>query len=248
MKRSHLLFLLIPLLFSSACRHHDGEIGFLKLKFVPTYDGRVLPMYETVQNPDGFPMKIKRLAFFTEVLNTGATLRDVSNVVALVDFSDLTDKQRAEQGVVKEFSLKPGDYQSLMLGVGVPSGLNSKAPQDFPSSNPLSEEAYYWQAWDSYIFTKTEGALDTLKNGIFNLQFSYHTGIDEMYRIVDLPKNFRVVDGQTTELTIEVDVKEILNGKGGTVDPRKNQNAHSVNNKPIAIVISNNYKTALKVK
>jgi hypothetical protein len=69
-----------------------------------------------------------------------------------------------------------------------------------------------------------------------------------MYRILYFKKNFRIVYVQTTELTIEVDVKEILNGKGGTVDPRKNQNAHSVNNKPIAIVISNNYKTALKVK
>jgi hypothetical protein len=205
-------------------------------------------MYETVQHPNGFPMKIKRLAFFTEVLNGEATLKDGSDIVALIDLSDLTDKTKAEQGVVSEFSMKAGAYETIQLGIGVPPALNKKAPQDFPSKNPLSEEAFYWKAWDSYIFTKTEGAQDTLKNGVFDLQFSYHTGIDEMYRVVDLPKNFKIIDGQTTELNIEVDVREILNGKSGSVDPRINQNAHSVNNKPVAVIISNNYKTALKVK
>ena len=248
MKRLHVVFLLSLILLVAACRKKDSEIGFLKLRFVPTYDGKVLPMYETVQNQNGFPMKIKRLAFFAEVLNGEAALKDNSSVVALIDMSDLTEKVSAEQGIVKEFTMKPGTYNVLSLGIGVPAGPNAKAPQDFRSSNPLSEEAFYWKAWDSYIFTKTEGALDTLKNGIFDLQFSYHTGIDEMYRIADLQKNFNIIDGQTTELTVEVDVREILNGKSGSVDPRINQNAHSVNNKPVAIIISNNYKTALKVK
>ena len=248
MKKSPLVILLTLLLFTVSCRKKDAEDGVLKLKFVPVYDGQVLPMYGTVQNPNGIPMQIKRLAFFTQVLNEGASLKENGNEVALIDMSDLTDKTRAELGISKEFSMKAGNYNVLRLGIGVPARLNAKAPQDFRSTNPLSEEAFYWKAWDSYIFTKTEGALDTLKNGIFDLQFSYHTGIDEMYRTAELPKNFQIIENQTTELIVELDVKELLNGKSGSVDPRVDQNAHSVNNKPIAIAISNNYTTALKVK
>lgn len=236
-----------PFIFSQ-CGDKSVENGYLKLKFIPTYKGKVVSMYESVNNKDGFPMRFKRLSFFTQVLDGQATLKGSDDIVSMIDFSNLTDKAKAESGVSAEFAMKQGEYSGVNLGIGIPAGINKKVPSDFPSSSPLSEENNYWDSWKSYIFTKTEGALDTLNNGVYNLQFSYHTGIDDLYRTVNLPKNIKIIDGQTTELIIEVDINELLDGKSGAIDPRKNQNAHSLNNKPIALIISNNYQTALKVK
>jgi hypothetical protein len=136
----------------------------------------------------------------------------------------------------------------LDLGVGVPNATNQKKPSDFKSSNPLSDLGEYWDAWNSYIFTKTEGQVDTSNIVQNSFKFSYHTGTNEMFRNVSFAKPFEISAGKNTEIIIELDAKELLDGKSGAVNPLEEQNAHSLANKTVAIKISDNYKTALKIK
>jgi hypothetical protein len=248
------LLLLLPLFaFFAACKGDDdmtntqAEIG---VNFQAVYDGVRLEKNKNYPF-DGYNLQFTR--FHTFVSDVELLKADGSSVLlSEIEFVDFTpDDATNDLSAVPHFhfnNLPQGTYTGLRMGIGVKPGLNGKGPNSYPVGNPLYQETEYWSGWKSYIFTKTEGALDTLNNGVYNLQFSYHTGIDDLYRTVNLPKNIKIIDGQTTELIIEVDINELLDGKSGAIDPRKNQNAHSLNNKPIALIISNNYQTALKVK
>jgi hypothetical protein len=233
--KKYLLFLVLALpLLAARCNKEEAR-GMLKLRILPKYGDQTLVMQERIIGGQNLPMVIKRLSFFLD-------LPDLGEELVLVDLSSLTSKAKAEEGYVANFDLLPGNYSNLRLGIGVPSDLNKKQPSDFSSSNPLSEVSEYWEAWDSYIFTKTEGAVDTAKNGRADLQFSYHTGTDEMFRIVTLNKNFTITENQNTEIVVELD------GKAGVVNPLKEQNAHSLSNKAVALTISDNYLNSFKIK
>lgn len=246
--KKYLFFLLFTLpLLAVRCEKEEAR-GTLKIRVVPKYGNKTLAMQEKVESAQGFPMVFKRLSFFLEVKDGEAIASNTNANLAFVELSNLTSQSQAETGFITNFELLPGAYSSLNLGIGVPSALNKKKPSDFSSSNPLSEVGEYWESWNSYIFTKTEGALDTARNGKVDLQFSYHTGTDEMFRNISLAKNYTITENQTTEIVLELDVKEILNGKGGVVNPLKEQNAHSLSNKEVAIKISNNYVNSIKVK
>lgn len=221
-----------------------SNTGELRLKIVPTYAGKVYPMSSVVNSKLGFPMIVKRLAFFLQVQNGEAKVKDSNSEVAYFDFSSLTDVAKATEGLTTSFVMKKGDYTTLDIGIGVPKALNAKTPSDFANNNPLSEVSEYWSAWDSYIFTKTEGALDTAKINRFDLQYSYHTGTNDMFRTASLAKPFSITAGGVTNLTLNIDVSEILAGKTGTVDILKHQNAHSLNEVPTAKLLSDNYQNA----
>lgn len=241
------LAIILPLL-SFQCNRNEPKYGELKLRIVPKYGQNALVMYQNVASVQGYPMQFQRVSFFLQVQDGGAIAKNGEADVAFIDMSDLTDLVKATQGVSTSFNLEEGTYNALNIGIGVPKSLNKKEPSDFSSKSPLSETGEYWKSWNSYIFTKTEGVMDTTNTGKGDLPFSYHTGIDEMFRTISLPTSFTISENQSTELVLELDVKEILNGKAGVVNPLKNQNSHSLNNKPIAITISDNYKTALKIK
>lgn len=245
MKKEFYFFLLFALsLLATKCKEESR--GELRIRILPKYGTETLIMQNPVAGAQGYPMLFKRLSFFMELKDGDATMDNSDSNLAFVELSNLNTKAKAEIGQTISFNLLPGDYSSLNLGIGVPSSLNKKKPSDFSSSNPLSEVSEYWDAWDSYIFTKTEGAVDTAKNGKADLQFSYHTGTDEMFRNITLIKSFTIIENQTTEVVLELDVKEILNGKGGVVNPLIQQNAHSLSNKAVAIKISDNYLNSIK--
>jgi hypothetical protein len=203
-------------------------------------------MYEKQKTKEGYNITFQKVSFFTQVQNGNAT--NNGNAVAFIDFSNLTDKAKAEIGTSVTFDIATGTYNSLDLGIGVPSASNKMKPADFKSSNPLSETGEYWEAWKSYIFTRTEGSVDTSSVASNSFKFSYHTGTDEMFRTVNLAKSFTIEDAKNTTIVLELDVKELLDGKSGAVNPLKEQNAHSLANKTVALKISDNYKTALKLK
>ncbi len=248
MKKIAYYFLLTLPMLAFRCGDSAENVGTLTLHFVPKYGDNTLVMEEKIATKYGYGITFQRLAFFTKVQDGNALEKTNGNEVAWVDFSNLTSKSAADKGVTVAFDLNTGTYNNLNLTVGVPSSLNKKTPSDFKSTNPLSDEGQYWDAWKSYIFTKTEGKIDTSNIASNAFNFSYHTGTDEMFRTVSLPKSFTIDNDKNTDITIELDVKELLDGKSGVVNPLLDKNAHSLSNKVVALKISDNYKTALRIK
>lgn len=248
-----IFYLLLPfylLLTASNCTDPEPQQpepqkgGTLTVRFLPIYDGKTLTMDQAVSLAGTWQIKFQRLSFFCEVLNGNTPI----STTKLVDFSTLYDETAAKNGVVATFPLAEGTYASTNLGIGVGSPNNVKKPVDFEKGNPLASTDAYWDSWTSYIFTKTEGKVDKDKNGKFDYAFSYHTGTDEMFRRVGLNKNISIVTGQNIDMTVEIDFKKILDGNAGTIDPLKDQNAHSLSNKAVALKIMNNYPSAVSIK
>jgi hypothetical protein len=124
----------------------------------------------------------------------------------------------------------------------VPSDLNLKKPADFPSGNPLSLTGYYWIPWNSYIFSKTEGRLDTLGSGALDLGFAMHVGSDALYRILDTNMfPITIEDGKVTEVTLLIDYKKLLE----EVDIKSNPQNHSPQDTVNIFKMVNNLSTSI---
>lgn len=196
-----------------SCKNDDPAEGSLTIHFKPVYEGQPLTTLSSRPFENGQQLQIGLISMLISDIQlyengTDEYLDDVE----LVDLS-FDNAQDAEAGYILTLQGIPASsYDGIKFGIGVPPDVNAKVPADFPSSNPLSKTGYYWPSWDSYIFMKTEGHLDTLGNGVFDLGFSIHTGTDALYRSLEAPIPLVIEDGKETELNVIIDYKKLLAG------------------------------------
>ncbi|MDX1409945.1 MAG: MbnP family protein, partial [Saprospiraceae bacterium] len=109
-----------------------------------------------------------------------------------------------------------GTYQSVQFALGVDPDLNATVPADYSSDHPLSDAGRYWHAWNSFIFSKTEGNLDTLADGTDNpdLGFAYHTGTDAFYLPVSTGFPIGIPDGSNEKITFRLNYESLLGADG----------------------------------
>lgn len=213
MKIQHFLMILSIAFGFIACKGDQGKSGSITLHFKAFYDGQPLTMLTTKPFISPEQLQFTYLSFFISDL----VLLDQSTTVALKDI-DLVDMSfdnlnSADHGYTIEVSnLESKNYSGLKFGIGVPPDLNAKKPVNFPSSNPLSDPNAYWSGWDSFIFMKTEGRLDTLGSGVFDTGFAYHTGTDELFRTFSVNIPISIEDGKNKELDVNIDYKKIFEG------------------------------------
>ena len=251
MKKLFNLFLIGILFVSIKCRPISSPPdaiptggGTLKIHFLPTYEGLPLYMDKAVKHNGNLPIKFQRLSLFTN-LTTGTT----TSATQKVSFSSIYDENAAKQGITVTLdNFAAGTYEKAQLGIGIDRTTNKKVPSDYKNGDVLAEVADYWDSWNSYIFTKTEGKFDADGSGKFAASFSYHTGTDEMYRAFTLQNPITVTSGKVTDISVEIDFKKVLNGSNGVIDPLKDKNAHSLANKPVGLRIMDNYVTAMSIK
>ena len=221
MKKILLFSLLATVVGLSACKE-DPEEGTLVVTFKPTYEDLPLATFSDKPFDNGQQVQLTHISLFVadlELLN-GSSARHLDDV----ELMDLSFDQiaGAQEGYEMRFENVPaGNYTGIRFGIGVPPDLNQMEPADFPSSHPLSNTGYYWVAWSSYIFSKTEGRLDTLGTGVFDMLFSFHTGSDELYAPLEAGNiTIAINDGEETNLEIWVDYREILRGIDIKSDPQ----------------------------
>ncbi|MEP6647345.1 MAG: MbnP family protein [Saprospiraceae bacterium] len=213
MKIQHLFIAFIIVGMFQACKGDQEKTGSITLHFKAFYDGQPLSMLSTKPFTAPEQLQFTRLSFFISDL----ALMDQSATVALkdIDLVDMSfdDINSADNGYTIEVSdLQVKNYSGLKFGIGVPADLNAKKPVNFPSSNPLSDPNAYWSGWDSFIFMKTEGRIDTLGNGAFDTGFAYHTGTNELFRTVTATLPISIEDGKNKEIDVDIDYKKILEG------------------------------------
>src|SRR4030095_1041898 len=189
------------------------EEGSLTIHFKAFYDGVPVAMFETKPFTSPQQIQFSHLSLFISniaLMDQSSTkeLRDIE----LVDLS-FDDVNSADMGYTVHFDqIAAKTYSGLQFGVGVPPDLNAKSPSEFPSSSPLSKTSYYWEAWHSFIFMKTEGHLDSLGTGTFDTGFAYHTGTDQLYILEQGPFPITIEDGKNKEIDIILDYKDVLEG------------------------------------
>ncbi len=228
-----LLYLLPLSLFflSSSCGDDEGPVTGtttnLNITFKAVYDGQPLVFGESLTYTDGTAFNISKLQFFMSNANLispneadpNTPLETELSEVKLVDFSSANATAAgATEGVTITYTRIPtGEYNAFKFGLGVIPEYNDDVPADYSSSHPLGAPSNYWEVWESYIFVKLEGRTDTTGNGEFDQSLLYHTGTNALFQEgLNFSKAMTLVEDNEANMTIELDVKEILAPTGGT--------------------------------
>ena len=247
------LILLAILLAGASCRKDKPEYGTLELQFKAYYDDQPLVMLQPYVYNDTLDVMFQRFNFYishVEVLETGHPSMDRLLEIGFVDFDGVDNVAAADQGFVVQLEdVKTGTYQSLDIGLGVPADLNATQESDYPDSHPLGKESHYWTAWQSFIFTMIAGKVDTNGDGIFDdSSIGYHLGSDPTYRTVELAHSFDIQKGQTTRITLAVDLHQIFKEGDGYMDIIAIPATHTIANLDQAIKAMDNFQQALHIE
>ena len=254
MKRIFLLLIAGMLMLTACEKKDDGPAtGTLELVCKANYAGDPL----VIGTAYAYPLNDWSLKFYLmDYLMSNVRLIDQNGDVlsladvAIVDFSPAnTDLVKAAAGITFTFSDVPkGMYPTMVIGVGVDTVVNRTKPQDYPSGHPLSIGANrYWDAWNSFIYTKTQGLADLTGSGVFTTPFSYHTGGNGLYREVSFDHATRIEGGQATTMTLDLDVRELFRQADGSWwDIQAKPNAHSPDD-PAMLLIMDNYENAFSL-
>ena len=211
MKKIHLLLPFILLL--GACGS-DSEKGELILTFKATYgdDPLVLNM-DDYWYFDKETIRFSKLNLFISELGLAKSAGEVTQF-SEIEFVDLNEANKtlagAEAGVSFSFELASGTYKGISFGLGVSPGLNATIPTDYSSEHPLSQFSQHWDAWDSYIFSKTEGMIDSDGDDVPDLGFVYHVGSDQMYRYLEAVGDIRIPEDGEVEVVVSLDYERVF--------------------------------------
>lgn len=212
------LFFLVFLSFTACNKDKEGS---LTLHFIPTHDGLPLQTLQDVDIIDGIPLQFRLMTMLvSDIELLGLPANKLLKDVELVDMS-FEDAADAIKGYTLLFENIPAkEYNGLRFGIGVPADLNAMTPSDFPSSNPLSLTGYYWHAWESYIFMKIEGRIDTIAPVDYETSFAFHTGSNELYSILESNIPLLIEDGKNLDLYIAFDYPKLLEGIDIVANPQ----------------------------
>lgn len=243
MKKFLFLAIVISVFGISSCKE-DDPTGTLTLHFKALYDGQPLQTFTTHPFDGVQQIQFTHLSLMVSDLQLlkGSSVKDL-NDIELVDLSFDTPAGADAGYTLSIPNVSTGSYDKIGFGIGVPPDLNQKKPADFPSSSPLSLTGYYWVAWNSYIFSKTEGRLDTLGNGSLDLGFAMHTGSDALYWTGQGAVPIVIEDGKETNLDVLIDYKSVLQG----VDIKSHPQNHTQTDTSEIVKIVNNYATSISL-
>jgi len=202
----------------------------------------------------GKPMRFSKLNFFIShptLQQTNGTDLELTDAF-YIDFAESNKTlEGAEAGVSMTYELDPGSYDALELGLGVSNDLNDKQPSDFGNDHPLNQYGNYWTAWNSFIFSKTEGKYDSDGDGNFEVGFAYHLGSDKMFRTLNSTGNFDIESGKTTQVEITIDYQRVLGTSVEFLDIEAYPAFHSPQDPVLAALtemLANNYSAAVEIK
>jgi len=200
---------------------------------------------------NGDQIRISNVQFYVSEVSLG-TQDNGSEVdeVEFVDFSLITNAAMAAEGLViaQSSGIPVGDYPGLNLGIGVIPDLNAETPDQFASTHPLSRTSMYWADWNSYIFLKLEGTMDTDGDGMFDdVNFVYHVGSDPTYESVNINKGISLAKDQAMDLVVELDIEKLFVRDGAYLDIEAKPMIHNVNQMETGHYLMDNFVNALTI-
>ena len=252
-----LLFLSAFLFLFTACDNDDDNStaeGTLEIFFEPVYgaEGKLIDPITNFTYANGNAIRIVVSDMFLGNISLGAA--SSTKVLSEVEYINLSEPTKDQStGLTDKFlvlnKVPAGEYSFFEFGIGVPPELNNKRPTDFPSSHPLSRSSHYWDPWNSYIFAKLEGKLDLQDNGSFNHNFVYHSGKDELYRVLRAEIPISIKEGEVTRIKLVLDHEKLLvNDVGEFVDIENVPIDHSAGELDLMKFIVDNYGRAFTLE
>jgi len=213
----HAFLLIFTVLILTSCDTNTGsgiedDLASVSLTIKANYGSTPFVVNE-VYDYNGDQIRIQTLQFFVSELSLGTDNDDEEvDEIEYLDFNLLTNQTMAEEGLsIGSGSVPTGTYPGVNLGIGVLPEFNVQTPDQFAPSHPLSETSRYWSDWNSFIFLKIEGSMDTDGDGMFDDQnFVYHVGSDPTYEGVQINENINLAKDDVMDLTLILDVEQLF--------------------------------------
>lgn len=237
MKLYFLAFFSVAVLLFSSCG--EDVVNEVNLTFTPSYGEENFELGKKYELNDGVAISLLKSGYyFSDISATDKSGKRIElSDVELVEF---------ENNNTVSFNYSIGEVEGLRelhFGIGVSSDLNETVPEDYELTHPLAANDYYWPAWESYIFTKTEGQYDKDLDGELDNSFVFHTGSDTVYQelTIDISDIEANEDG-VFQLDLSVDHHKMLNPNDEAMDIDSAPVIHNADNLDILY----NYVNAIK--
>lgn len=223
----------------------------LKLELTAWFENEELVAGDEYINISGYRVNVTELKLY---LSHIYLLRENGDTVNVSDiaFFDLTPG--AEAITFSDFPT--GSYTQIGFGIGVPAEMNSPANPDFniaiyDSNHPLGVNNNMYWAWATgYRFVIFDGKYDTDAESDDPLidGYSFHTGKDESYRLVNLQGvDVDVVEGQTTTVYLDFSVDRFFYSDTDEIDIAVDNMTHGTNQE-LSDRLSDNIQQAVAVR
>lgn len=217
-----LFILLISGLFFASC--NNAKTGDLNIVFQANYGDEVLEFGKTYNQLDGTAFTITRSDFF---MSDVRMIKDDGTEEFLSDLEQI-DFDSSPGGIKVSFEdVDATNYESIKFSIGLLPDVNATQPSDYDAASPLANAGYYWSAWDSYIFTKTEGRVDD-GTGSITTGWIFHTGKDELLTDVTINVDRSVKGDELNEFRIVMDHKGLFEENGEAVELGINHDPSSI--------------------
>lgn len=236
MKKYLFIFFAFVAIFASSCLSNDEDpiiesTTSVDLIFRANYGAEPAQMQKEYVYPDGKDIKFIQMDFFVSNITLLKENSPESPEIELreIDFVDLSlsNPTDAENGdTISIFKVPAGTYAGMRIGIGVPADLNRTRPEDYGSTDALSENSHYWEGWSSYIFSKIEAAADLNNDdeivigGQESEGLSYHAGTDAVYQEVLIPQDIVLTEDGQFSIDLNLDLMQVF---------KTNNNLHDVN-------------------
>lgn len=242
----YLLFLMIILI---SCKKKEPQPqpvdNYLKINVQPTYSNagqQNVQLDSVYTTPEGYKVKFTDVKFYVTKLKNGN-----SNLLesAFFDFRETGLLLARVKGDYTQFS-------SLQGFIGVDSVLNHSDPSAFPNDSPLNISnagPMHWGWNPGYIFINLEGKVDTIPDGINNLDhsFSFHIGTDLYRRDFYFPSvNWQTVSDTEKVFPLKLDLWKFLHNPLSTIDLKTEFLTHTASGQQaLTIKVTSNFQQAL---
>jgi len=231
-----ILSLLAVVVLFAGCKEEKGS---LRLNFVGTFGGEPLVLGEALDYYPDYTISLLESDFYISEIS----LTKGNEIIRItdIDFVDFTNNNfnldNAIAGVNLDYDeIDAGTYDGIRFGIGVPQTENATKPASYPSSNPLSNTAYHWDPWNSYIFAKYAGQVE-------GQGFFFHTGTDPLFRTFTVEKEIVILDEGISTVTLTLDHKTMMNTSNGLYDIRATPANHDPLQESVEVFV-NNYSSA----
>ena len=232
-----------------SCKKKDPQPqpvdNYLKITVQPTYSNagqQNVQLDSVYTTPEGYKVKFTDVKFYVTKLKNGN-----SNLLesAFFDFS--------ETGLL--LARTKGDfakYSSLQGYIGVDSVLNHSDPSAFPNDSPLNISnagPMHWGWNPGYIFINLEGKVDTIPDGVNNLDhsFSFHIGTDLYRRDFYFPTvNWQTVSATEKVFPLKLDLWKFLHNPLSTIDLKTEFLTHTASGQQaLTVKVTTNFQQSL---
>jgi hypothetical protein len=242
----YFLFLMIIII---SCKKKNPEPqlvdNYLKITVQPTYmnNGAENALLDSIYTtPEGYKVKFTDAKFYLTKLKNGN-----SNLLesAFFDFRETGLLLARIKGDYTQFS-------SLQGFIGVDSVLNHSDPSAFLNDSPLNISnagPMHWGWNPGYIFINLEGKVDTIPDGVNNLDhsFSFHIGTDLYRRDLNFPTvNWQTVSETEKVFPLKLDLWKFLHNPMSSIDLKTEFLTHTgAGQQALTIKVTSNFQQAL---